>query len=114
MSAEVEDLLAQATAILDGKEHIPAAQRTRAAAYLARQTLEQIVRRRCAALGADMRRASMRSQLIVLRILSPDCAEPAQAAWAGLSRACHRHAYELAPTEHEIRALIALVYSASD
>jgi hypothetical protein len=99
-----------ALTVLNGREYVPAGLRCQAAAYLARQALETLVLQRCEELGASMPGATMRSRLVVLRVLDrPECSGPAQAAWTGLSRACHRHAYELAPGEGEIRALIALV-----
>jgi hypothetical protein len=61
----------------------------------------------CAELGAQLPRASMRARLIVLDVLGrPDQTHSAQVAWNGLSRACHRHAYELSPTDREVRALL--------
>jgi len=105
-------LLAYATAVLDGNAHVPAGQQTRAAAHLARQALEELVPQLCARLGAEIPHASMRSRLIVLHALAPpEWSRPAGAAWEGLSRACHRHAYELSPTHTEVRALIGSVTS---
>jgi len=52
----------------------------------------------------------MRSRLIVLEVLAaPSVSVPARAAWEGLSRACHRHAYELSPADAEIAALLGHV-----
>ncbi len=114
MTGCTETLLRQAVGVLDGSEYVPARQRCRAAAHLARQALEDLVSQRCVDLGATMPRATMRSRLVVLRVLGPTaCAEPAQAAWEGLTRACHRHAYELAPGDLEVRALIKLVAETS-
>jgi hypothetical protein len=51
----------------------------------------------------------MRSCLISLRVLLGDSiADMAEIAWAGLSHACHHHAYELTPTDSEVRHLIKL------
>lgn len=108
MTGTAHDLLGYATGILDGTLHVPAAQQTRAAAHLARQALEEIVPELCDAVGAQLPpRTPMRSRLIILQALgSPDCARAARAAWTGLSRACHRHAYELPPTHTEIHSMI--------
>ncbi len=47
----------------------------------------------------------MRSRLIVLHVPGPpEVSGPARAAWDGLTRAYHRHAYELAPANAEICA----------
>ncbi|HEX5494546.1 MAG TPA: hypothetical protein VFX70_08255 [Mycobacteriales bacterium] len=71
------------------------------------------MRVRCRAVGFDLDKATVRSRLIVLRALvgdaEADTAEAAEAAWAGLSRACHQHAYELAPTTGEVSHLVGLV-----
>lgn len=52
----------------------------------------------------------MRAQLLVLRTKAGgDVARQAAAAWHGLSRACHHHAYELAPTAAELRGWLEAV-----
>jgi hypothetical protein len=53
-----------------------------------------------------MPNAKGRSRLIVLRVLDPVAGTHAGRAWDGLSRACHRHAFELPPAESEVRALM--------
>ncbi len=74
---------------------------------LARQALEDTVDSVCCAAGADMRRASMRSRLISLRFLTDDrFADLAGMTWAGLSRICHHHAFELTPTAGEVQHLL--------
>jgi hypothetical protein len=82
---------------------------SRMAAWLARSALEEGVVRRLRQLGHDTRHASMRSRLICLHVLDPDRATDAEFAWQRLSGACHQHAFELAPTAHEVRALLTLV-----
>lgn len=77
---------------------------------LARQALEDTVRDLCGLVGADVGRATMRSRLIIIRVLlGSDVADLAETAWAGLTRACHHHAYELAPNANEVGHLIGLV-----
>lgn len=101
------ELIGHARAILAGQHGIPAAQTTRAAAILARQALEDITRRLCVAANADLARANERSRLVVLRWLVGDgTADLAGAAWWGLSRLCHHHAYELTPTVGEVAHLV--------
>lgn len=107
MSRPARDLADLACAVLDGGCGVPAGQRTRAAAQLARRALEEVVRTRLTEVGAALPRANMRSRLIVLQVLGPpEVSGPARAAWEGLTRACHRHAYELAPADAEIRVLL--------
>jgi hypothetical protein len=109
-TTSADAILAHALAILDGTLELPKARSSRAAAVLARQALEDAVQALCREAGANLARASMRSRLLVLRmVLGDSVADTAEAAWAGLSRACHHHAYELAPTESEVRHLIELV-----
>ena len=59
----------------------------------------------------DLRGCPIRVQLIFLRTYLPDTelATRAGHAWSALSRACHHHAYELAPTAAELRAWIEVV-----
>jgi hypothetical protein len=82
----------------------------RLAAFLARQALEDIISARCAALGADVPEANMRSKLVILRSLdTTQAADAATVAWHRLSAVCHHHAYELSPTASEVRHLCTLV-----
>ncbi|WP_052583683.1 hypothetical protein [Saccharomonospora iraqiensis] len=100
-------LLDHARTVLAGRHTVPAAQVPRAAAILARQALEDAVEARCRAAGAELGGHNQRSRLIVLRMLvGGPVSDSAATAWAGLSRACHHHAYELAPTVGEVAQLI--------
>jgi hypothetical protein len=82
----------------------------RAAALLARQSIETSldVVWRARAPGVSM--CSIHAQLLLLPIYLSDqtMARSAAYAWAALTRACHHHAYELAPTLSELRSLIRL------
>lgn len=108
----VEGLLDQARAVLAGESSMSHHRAARAACWIARTALELGVtdildanRRPC----AD---ASMRSKLICLDAVAaaPDPVKiAARAAWAGLSRASHQHAYELAPTVGEVQELLSMV-----
>ena len=106
-------LLEKARAVLDGEVAVPPATRSRAGAHLARQALEHLIDELCVHYsGAHLARAKTRSQLIVLQALGPlDCATAVRTAWEGLSQACHRHAYELPPTESEVRGHLDTVSS---
>ncbi|TCK22774.1 hypothetical protein [Pseudonocardia endophytica] len=110
-----EALLNQAGDVLDGTVHVPTAQRTRSAGHLGRQALELVVAQACLAHDADLPGAPMRTRLIVLDTLAPaDVSRAARSAWEGLSRSYHRHAYELPPTDIEIRVLLATVRTLLD
>jgi hypothetical protein len=102
-----QKVLELARAVLDGRHAVPSSQLSRMAALLARQALEQAVDVLC---GPEMRRATMRSRLLYLRVLvGPQTADRASIAWSGLSQACHQHAYELTPTRGEVDYLMGLV-----
>jgi hypothetical protein len=104
------ELLGQAQRIMAGSRTDGLS--SRMAGFLARQALEEIIQLRCAALGADVRWASARSRLVVLRALdSQDAADAATTAWSRLSIACHVHAFELQPSTAEIEHLCGVVAS---
>lgn len=51
-------------------------------------------------------RPTQRSKLVVLRALQPpEVGSSAARVWNDLSRACHRHAYELQPSAAEVKGL---------
>jgi len=103
--------LEQAAAILDGSwpVHMHPA---RAAAWVTRSALEEILRDLVRAKGCESNGANTRSLLSCLEVLyqdDPQVAGRAQYAWDALSNASHHHAYELAPTVSEIADLIETV-----
>jgi hypothetical protein len=83
----------------------------RAAALLARGALEACVERQWTGRAVDLRGCTMATQLICLRsyLDDPRLAARAGHAWSALDRACHHHAYELAPTAGELRSWFAVV-----
>jgi hypothetical protein len=83
----------------------------RASALLAGQALESTVARLWTAQDLDFHACPMRTQLICLRTYlgDPDLAARAGHAWSALSRACHHHAYELAPTAMELQSWLEVV-----
>jgi hypothetical protein len=86
----------------------------RTSALLTRHALEQAVRSHWAVLPATagLESASMRSQLTCLPFyLDATIAEQVAYVWAALSRACHYHPYELAPTAAELTGWIGDVES---
>ena len=75
----------------------------RASALLARQALEGAVSEVLAVRAPGSERCSLRARLLCLREYVPDAlAHRTEFLWATLSRVCHHHPYELAPTAPEI------------
>ncbi len=100
-----EELLAAARHLIERPDAATAGVWPRAAALLARQALEQAMASLWAAepQAAGLSESSMRSQLLCLTAyLDPDTATRAAYLAAALSRACHYHPYELAPTAPEL------------
>lgn len=102
-------LLRLADLILSGTIRMPRGRGARVAALLTRTALEEIVDGLCRSNGLDVPQASMRVKLACLRAVSADGASDAALAWRGLSRACHQHAYEIAPSHLEVAHLAATV-----
>jgi hypothetical protein len=116
-----EDLLTEARRLVEHPNAATAGVWSRAAALLARQAFEQAMAELWAAQPqADgLSDCTMRSQLLCLTAyVDQDVATRAAYLSAALSRACHYHPYELAPTAteltrwlHETADLIALLRS---
>lgn len=83
----------------------------RVSALLARRALEASFVMLWERRSLDLQGCSVRAQLICLRsyLGDPDLAARTSHAWAALSRACHHHPYELAPTAAELRVWFAVV-----
>ena len=83
----------------------------RASALLACRALEATLNRLWERRTLDLQGCSMRVQLICLRTYLGDAELAARAghAWSALSRACHHHPYELAPTAAELRGWLSVV-----
>lgn len=110
MTGTSQSLLDRAQGVLDGSVHVPDGVAVGAAAFLARQAFEDTIVALCRASGATVDRASMRSKIIVTRVLHGDeVGDCAALGWAGLCRACHHHAYELAPAADEVTRWLDLV-----
>lgn len=104
------DLLRRAEGMRSGAASRAASYWPRAAALLGRMALEATATRRLESLHVDLRSATMRSKLLLLHlVVSADVVLHAQRAWAGLSRSCHQHPYELAPNLAEITGLLEAV-----
>jgi hypothetical protein len=105
-----EQLLGQAQALCDGLNDASASYWARAAAFLARMALEEAITAMVTPLDPALCDATMASKLLLLHARADDdTVRAAQRAWAGLSRTCHHHPYELAPTRSELVDLIGAV-----
>ena len=83
----------------------------RAAALLIRQALEEAVDAYWTQRQVPLESVSTHTQLVCLRMMTADAVLPGQlhSTWGALSRACHHHPYELAPTVEELAAWIGVV-----
>lgn len=108
--AHATALLATAEALLDGALHVAPGLRSRAAALLARQALEQALHEFWDARSPDVHRCRVRTQIQCLAaFLDPEPVAAAATAWNRLSEACHHHPYDVAPSPAELRAWIGSV-----
>ena len=104
MSTPVE-LLGMARQLLDRASPDTAGLWPRATALLARQALEVAVDDFWHDRKLALESCPTRAQLICLReyLADDELAGRVHHAWNALSRACHHHPYELAPTVGELR-----------
>jgi hypothetical protein len=105
------EALGTAEALLRRADPTTAGLWPRASALLALEALEDGLGRLWDRHTLELRRCSMPTQLICLRSYLDDARLAARAghAWSALERACHHHAYELAPTAGELEAWFAVV-----
>jgi hypothetical protein len=97
------ELLAQARHLVDQPGAGTRGLWPRAAALLARQSLEVSLRTYWSVVAPGTEEASMRAQLLCLEGYMPAAAaRQAHLVWTALSRASHHHVYELAPTRDEL------------
>ncbi len=113
MKAEVDPrgLLDVADRLLGRAEPATAGLWPRASALLGLQALEASLLRLWKSRALDLQGCTMRTQLICLRSYLGDAGLAARAghAWSALSRACHHHPYELAPTSTELGTWLSVV-----
>jgi hypothetical protein len=101
-----DDLLGAARELLARTDAQTAGLWPRASALLARQALEAALDEfwKARKLAFDPK-GGRRHQLICLReYMDPVKGGEVAHAWSALSRACHHHPYELAPTREELEA----------
>lgn len=100
--------LGLARTLLEHGDLGPPAVRIRASALLARQSVEQSVRSFWARRCPGLTRCSARAQLLCLVGYQETAflAAKATALWGNLSRACHHHPFELAPSAIDLGAYL--------
>ena len=105
------ETLAVAQQLLERPDARTAGLWPRAAALLARQALEETLDAFWVSRKVALAGVSTRPQLICLGHYMEDEAQAAAVrhAWNALSRACHHHAYEVAPTAEELGGWIGTV-----
>ncbi len=100
-----EELLAGADRLLGTATASTTGVWPRAVALLLRHALEEALRRYWQARKPQLAHCPPHAQALCLESYAdPDTARRWSATWAGLSRACHYHGYELAPTQGELCA----------
>lgn len=103
--ASPADLLAGADRLLGTATVSTTGVWPRAAALLLRHALEEALRRYWRRVRPELTTCPMHAQALCLESYAdPDTARRWSSVWAGLSRACHYHGYELSPTPGELRA----------
>ncbi len=109
--ADPRGLLEMADGLLGRAEPATAGLWPRASAILGLEALEVSLQRLWAHRGLDLQGCTMRTQLICLRRYLDDGGLAARSghAWSALSRACHHHPYELAPTAAELGSWLSVV-----
>lgn len=100
-----EELLAGADRLLGTTTASTTGVWPRAVALLLRHALEEALRRYWHTCKPQLARCPPHAQALCLESYAdPDTARRWSVTWAGLSRACHYHGYELAPTYAELCA----------
>lgn len=100
---EARSTLKQARKFLEYYDPATAGMWPRAVALLARQALEECVRNFWQATAPAVCGCSTRAQLLSLtEYVEDEISEEARHTWNALSRACHHHPYEMAPTSEEL------------
>jgi len=120
MTADLADrpieLIEMAEVVLHDHATAWAGSWARAVALLTRQALEGALDELWAVRNVDLTSVSARAQLLCLGAYLRDdtLAADVRYAWGALSRACHHHPYELAPTAEELDRWVATVRALVD
>ena len=98
------DVLTAARNLMDRTDTATAGMWPRATALLARQALEAALDDFWRVRAPGLEACSTKAQLLCLPqyLGDEELAERVAYAWAGLSRGCHQHPYELPPTSTEL------------
>ena len=97
------ELLRAADELLSAPRPVSVGWWPKAVALLTRQALEKAMESLWLARAPGVAATSFRAQLLCLRsFIDRPLALRADSAWSALSRACHDHPYELAPTAAEL------------
>jgi hypothetical protein len=110
-NADARALLETADGLLGRAEQATAGLWPRASAILGLEALEATLLRLWKNRGLELQGCTIRTQLICLRRYLDDGGLAARSghAWSALSRACHHHPYELAPTAAELGSWLSVV-----
>jgi len=112
VSLDQSTLVTVARDLLERADPMTAGIWPRATALLARQALEAALDDLWRLRAPGLEQCSAHAQLLCLPSYLPgdeELAERVCYTWAGLSRACHQHAYELPPTSSELLGWLATV-----
>ena len=105
------EVVAAARNLMERTDSATAGLWPRATALLARQAIESALDDFWRVRAPGMEHCSMKAQLLCLPhyLGDEELAERVSYAWAGLSRACHQHPYELPPTSSELLGWLGVV-----
>ena len=111
MSSDQSKLIRAARDLLERPDPMTAGIWPRASALLARQALESALDELWLRRAKGLELCSAKAQLLCLPAYlgDPEFAGQVSYSWAGLSRACHQHPYELPPTSVELLDWIGTV-----
>jgi hypothetical protein len=108
MTSTQTDIVKSARGLLDRTDPRTAGLWPRATALLGRQAIEAALADLWKLRAPGVEKCSARAQLLCLPFYLGDevLAERVAYAWSALSRGCHQHPYELAPTSPELLGLL--------
>jgi hypothetical protein len=111
VSSDQSKLIRAARDLLERSDPTTAGIWPRASALLARQALESALDELWLRRAKGLELCSAKAQLLCLPayLADPEFVGRVSYSWAGLSRACHQHPYELPPTSGELSDWIGTV-----